>query len=193
MSFAFDFDGPHEADKTVLGGKGAGLATMTRIGLPVPPGFTLSTAACLRTLAEGSLPDEVWTETVAAVQRLEARTRRSFGGATGTPLLLSVRSGARFSMPGMMDTVLNLGITESAIAALGVWSGRDQFPGDVARRFVQTYGGVVLGVDSAIFQHILTDLRQRRGSDDSGLTADDLVEARRRFVEALAAAGADPR
>jgi pyruvate,orthophosphate dikinase len=191
MTFAFDFDGPHEADKTVLGGKGAGLATMTRIGLPVPPGFTLSTAACLRTLAEGSIPDEVWTETVAAVHRLEARTGRSFGGATGTPLLLSVRSGARFSMPGMMDTVLNLGVTDAAIPALGVWSGRDHFPGDVARRFVQTYGCVVLGVDGAVFQHVLTDLRQRRGvADDAGLTADDLAEARRRFIEALAAAGA---
>lgn len=191
MTFAFDFDGPHEADKDTVGGKGAGLATMTSIGLPVPPGFTLTTAACQRTLAEGSLPAEVWEETVAAIHRLEARTGRSFGGDTGTPLLVSVRSGAKFSMPGMMDTVLNLGITERAIAALAEWSGREHFAGDVARRFVQTYGGVVLGVDSAVFQHILTDLRQRRGvSDDSGLTVEDLAEARRRFIEALAAAGA---
>jgi pyruvate,orthophosphate dikinase len=192
MTFAFDFDGPQAADKEVLGGKGAGLATMTRIGLPVPPGFTLSTAACLQTLAEGSLPAPVWEEVVAAIRRLETRTGRSLGGDSGVPLLVSVRSGAKFSMPGMMDSVLNLGITDDAIAALGAWSGQDHFAADVARRFVQTYGSVVLGVDSAVFQHVLTDLRQRRGvSDDSGLTVTDLAEARRRFGEALAAAGAE--
>ena len=191
MTSAFDFLGSHEADKALLGGKGAGLATMTRIGLPVPPGFTLSTEACLRSLDRGALPDDVWDETLAAVHRLEALTGRRFGGSVGTPLLLSVRSGAKFSMPGMMDTVLNLGITETAIERLAAWSDDRHFASDAARRFVQTFGKVVLGVDEMAFQRILSELRERRGApNDAALTADDFDEARRRFIEAITAAGA---
>ncbi len=190
MTFAFDFDGKHEADKNLLGGKGAGLATMTRIGLPVPPGFTLSTAACLETLQTGKIPDGVWAEAMAAVQRLEERTGRSFGG-DGTPLLLSVRSGARFSMPGMMDTVLNLGVVPGTVERLEAWSGDPHFARDAARRFVQTFGKVVLGIDEMVFQRILTELRERRGVvDDASLTPADLDEARGRFLEAITESGA---
>ena len=164
---------------------------MTRIGLPVPPGFTLSTEACLRSLDRGALPDDVWDETLAAVHRLEALTGRRFGGSVGTPLLLSVRSGAKFSMPGMMDTVLNLGITETAIERLAAWSDDRHFASDAARRFVQTFGKVVLGVDEMAFQRILSELRERRGApNDAALTADDFDEARRQFIEAITAAGA---
>ena len=191
MTFAFDFDGAHEADKALLGGKGAGLATMTRIGLSVPPGFTLSTEACLRSLEHGALPDDVWAETMAAVQRLEARTGRHLGSTDGTPLLLSARSGAKFSMPGMMDTVLNLGATGGVIDRLAAWSEDPHFARDAARRFVQAFGNVVLGIDETVFQQILTELRERRGTtDDAGLTTEDLEEARLRFGEAITAADA---
>ncbi|HEX5630389.1 MAG TPA: PEP/pyruvate-binding domain-containing protein, partial [Acidimicrobiia bacterium] len=190
MTFAFDFDGEHEADKNLLGGKGAGLATMTRIGLPVPPGFTLSTRACLETLRTGEMPAAVWTEAMAAVHRLEQRTGRSFGG-DGTPLLLSVRSGARFSMPGMMDTVLNLGVVPGTVERLEAWSGDPHFARDAARRFVQTFGKVVLGIDEMVFQRILTELRERRGVvDDASLSPADLDEARGRFLEAITESGA---
>ncbi|MBI5157124.1 MAG: pyruvate, phosphate dikinase, partial [Acidimicrobiia bacterium] len=191
MNFAFDFDGNHDADRSILGGKGAGLATMTRLGLPVPPGFTLTSDACRQALAEGSLPDVVWDQTVAAIQRLEQRTGRSLTDPKSTPLLLSVRSGAKFSMPGMMDTIMNLGATGPMIDRLATWSGSVHFARDAARRFVQTYGKVVLGVDAMAFENILTELRKRRGSaDDAGLTADDLEEARERFTAAIAATGA---
>ncbi|WKZ83757.1 MAG: pyruvate, phosphate dikinase [Acidimicrobiia bacterium] len=196
--YAYDFDHPGEPDPDLLGGKGAGLATMTRLGLPVPPGFTLTTEACLLTLEEGGLPETMWTEAVDAVRRLEERTGRRLGGDGGrAPLLLSVRSGARFSMPGMMDTVLNLGCTAGTVDALIAWSGNPHFAWDAARRFVQTYAKVVLGIDEMRFQEVLTDLRERRGvPDDASLTPEDLEEAESRFRRIVAEVGeeipADP-
>jgi len=188
--YAFDFSAGDGTDKDRLGGKGAGLAAMTALGLPVPPGFTLTTAACLRHLEAGDLPEEVWDETMDALGRLEAASGRTFGGTNGTPLLVSVRSGAKFSMPGMMDTVLNLGMNDAVRDALAAWSGEEQFAWDAYRRFVQTYGKVVLGADEGAFEPVLTELRERRGvTDDSLLTADDLREATRRFQEIVAATG----
>jgi len=189
--YAFDFSAGDGTDKSLLGGKGAGLAAMTALGLPVPPGFTLTTEACRRFTVEEELPDDVWGETLMALRRLEATTGRKLGATTGTPLLLSVRSGAKFSMPGMMDTVLDLGATEAVVPALTAWSGSEHFAWDAARRFVQTFGKVVLGADEAKFQGVLSELRAARGvDDDSKLSAEDLREATVRFREIVAETGA---
>jgi pyruvate, orthophosphate dikinase len=192
--YVFEFDAEpqdDEEDKDLLGGKGAGLATMTRLGLSVPPGFTLTTEACLRYLADEELPDEVWSETLEALERLERKTGRSFGATEGPPLLVSVRSGSKFSMPGMMDTVLNLGLNDPVREALERWSESPHFAWDAYRRFIQTYGKVVLGVGESAFQSVLEELREARGvDDDSELTAEDLGQAARRFREAVADADA---
>lgn len=188
--YVFDFSAGNGADKDLLGGKGAGLATMTAIGLPVPPGFTLSTEACRRYLAEGKVPEVLWDEVQAARQRLEAVTGRIVGATDSPPLLLSVRSGAKFSMPGMMDTVLNLGINDNVVGALAEWADNEHFAWDAYRRFVQTYGKVVLRVDDQEFERILTELRAARGvADDASLTTEDLEQATRRFQQIIANAG----
>ncbi len=190
--YVHDFSSGGTASKDLLGGKGAGLAEMTSLGLPVPPGFTISTDACRAYLAGGDLPDGLWEEVEAAVGRLETRTGRHFGEGAGPPLLLSVRSGAKFSMPGMMDTVLNLGITDPVTARLAAWSGDEHFAWDAHRRFFQTYGKVVLGVPGDSFEEVLTELRDARGvADDSKLTTGDLEAAARRFA-AITAEAAEP-
>ncbi|MEX2419877.1 MAG: pyruvate, phosphate dikinase, partial [Acidimicrobiia bacterium] len=136
------------------------------------------------------LASDIWDETVEALRRLEQTTGRTFGATDGVPLLVSVRSGAKFSMPGMMDTVMNLGMNNEVHAALTAWSGGEQFAWDAYRRFAQTYGKVVLGAKASAFEQVLTDLRQARGvDDDSQLTADDMREATRRFKEIVAATG----
>jgi len=177
----YDFSATDGSDKDLLGGKGAGLARMTSLGLPVPPGFTITTEVCRQTMVAGDVPDELWSEVDAAVARLEEKTGRTFGSGP-VPILLSVRSGAKFSMPGMMDTVLNLGINDEVVKALIEWSGDPHFGWDAYRRFLQMYGDVVLGIDEKLFQDVLTELRSDRDViDDSELTADDLEEAARRF------------
>src|SRR5690606_28526484 len=132
-------------------------------------------------LSEGELPEQMWKEVDEAVARLEERTGRSFGSGP-VPLLLSVRSGAVFSMPGMMDTVLNLGCNDQVVEVLEEWSGDPHFAWDVYRRFLQMYGDVVLEVPDRHFQAVLSELRGKRGVDsDADLTADDLREAANRF------------
>ncbi len=154
---------------------------MTSLGLPVPPGFTITTEVCRLTMDAGHVPPDLWDEVRSAVIRLEEMTGRSFGGGP-VPLLLSVRSGSKFSMPGMMDTILNLGMNDEVVETLASWSGDEHFAWDVYRRFVQMYGDVVLEVDGALFQAVLTELRETAGvGDDSELSADDLETATRRF------------
>ena len=188
--YVFDFSTGDGTDKDLLGGKGAGLATMTAIGLPVPPGFTLSTEACRRYLAEGEVPVVLWDEVRDARKRLETSTGRSLGATDGPPLLLSVRSGGKFSMPGMMDTVLNLGVNDDVVGALAEWSNNEHFAWDAYRRFVQTFGKVVLGADGHEFERILTELRAARGvADDSSLTAQDLEQATRSFQQVIVELG----
>jgi len=178
-----DFSATDGTDRDLLGGKGAGLARMISLGLPVPPGFTITTDVCRAAMVTGEVPDDLWPEVDAAVVRLEQATGRTFGTGS-TPLLLSVRSGAKFSMPGMMDTVLNLGVNDEVVKALIDWSGDPHFAWDAHRRFVQMYGDVVLGIDENEFQDVLSELREARGvGDDSDLGADDLEEATRRFRE----------
>jgi pyruvate,orthophosphate dikinase len=179
----FDFSATDGTDPDLLGGKGAGLARMTSLGLPVPPGFTITTEACRSTMKDGQVPADLWDEVDSAIARLEEHTGRRFGGGP-IPILLSVRSGSKFSMPGMMDTVLNLGINDEITGTLIEWSGDAHFAWDAYRRFVQMYGDVVLGVDEGLFQEVLLELRTAAAvEDDSELDAEDLEAATRRFQQ----------
>src|SRR5690606_10779702 len=140
--YLYDMSEGNATMRTVLGGKGANLAEMKRLGVPVPDGFTVSTAACVATMkAHGVWPDGQWEDVLEALRRLEERTGRTLGGAD-KPLLLSVRSGAVHSMPGMMDTILNLGIGDETVEALGAESDNPRFAWDSYRRFLQMYGEV---------------------------------------------------
>jgi pyruvate,orthophosphate dikinase len=148
--------------KDLLGGKGSGLAEMTNAGLPVPPGFTVSTAACnLFVERGGSLPQEIDTEIEKALVRLEGLMGKTLGAATD-PLLVSVRSGAKFSMPGMMDTILNLGLNDQSVEGLKRKTGNGRFAKDSYRRFIQMYGNVVLGIDKDHFEHELTAVKKAK-------------------------------
>src|SRR6188768_114057 len=142
-------DDPRSRDKTVTGGKGANLAEMAEIGLPVPPGFTITTEECLAYNAGGqTLRPELLAEVREGIAHIERATGCRFGvPGSGVPLLVSVRSGARVSMPGMMDTVLNLGLDENAVASLAEGSGDARFAWDSYRRFIQMYADVVMVVD----------------------------------------------
>jgi pyruvate, orthophosphate dikinase len=182
MRYVFDFSEDSGGGRELLGGKGIGLAEMTALGVPVPDGFTITTEACRAFLASGGevpagLDDEV-DEHVAA---LEERTGKGFGD-TGNPLLVSVRSGAAISMPGMMDTILNLGLNDAAVEGLAASTGNERFALDSYRRLVQMYGAVVDEVDGQRFEQALTDLKGARGvSQDVELTADDLRELAETF------------
>ncbi|MFY9886342.1 MAG: PEP/pyruvate-binding domain-containing protein, partial [Candidatus Cybelea sp.] len=138
--------------RNALGGKGAGLAEMTAAGLPVPSGFTITTDACLRFYESGgSFPEGLQDQIEAAMDRLEARTGKGFG-AVDNPLLVSVRSGARVSMPGMMDTILNLGLNDRSVAALAKLTSNERFAWDAYRRFVMMFSNVVLGIGKEHFE-----------------------------------------
>ena len=151
----------HGRMKEELGGKGAGLAEMSNAGLPVPPGFTISTRACLDYFAlDGSLPAEVEPQMAAALSRLEALQRRRLGNADD-PLLVSVRSGAKFSMPGMMDTILNLGLNDQSVQALARRTNNPRFAWDSYRRFIQMFGNVVLEIKKDEFDHIFEGRKKK--------------------------------
>jgi pyruvate, orthophosphate dikinase len=170
-----------DAVRALLGGKGANLAEMTGLGLPVPPGFTLTTDACRAFLTVGEWPKRLWDEEVSALHDLERRTGRRFGD-TANPLLVSCRSGAKFSMPGMMDTVLNIGLNEETVLGLASLTRDARFAWDAYRRLVQMYGSVVLGVQDEHFEELLADFRKRRHvQNDSELSARDLQDLTIRF------------
>ncbi|HXU11462.1 MAG TPA: PEP/pyruvate-binding domain-containing protein, partial [Candidatus Binatia bacterium] len=153
----------HGSMKEILGGKGAGLAEMTNAGLPVPPGFTITTEACNDYFTAGEkLPDGLWQDVLEAVREVETLTGKGFGNAAD-PLLVSVRSGAKFSMPGMMDTVLNLGLNEETLEGLIALTGNERFGWDAYRRFIQMFGRIVMGVDGEKFEHALQAAKDSRG------------------------------
>jgi pyruvate, orthophosphate dikinase len=158
--------------RDLLGGKGAGLAEMTSAGLPVPPGFTITTEACNDYFAAGEkLPAGLWDDVVAAMQDVERETGKGFGDPAN-PLLVSVRSGAKFSMPGMMDTVLNLGLNEQTLNGLIALTGNERFGWDAYRRFVQMFGRIVMGVDAERFDKALEHAKVSRGAkQDTDLDA----------------------
>jgi len=163
--------------KNLLGGKGANLAEMSALGLPVPPGFTITTEACTHYYKNGSTyPDDLKGQVDAALARVEELVGKRFGDPAN-PLLVSVRSGARASMPGMMDTVLNLGLNDETVQGLARLSGDERFAFDSYRRFIQMYSNVVLGLDHHMFEEILDDAKDRVGAYvDTDLTADDWKE-----------------
>ena len=161
--------------RDLLGGKGAGLAEMTIAGLPVPPGFTITTEACNDYFAAGEkLPDGLWDDVLEAVKEVEAQTGKGFGNAAD-PLLVSVRSGAKFSMPGMMDTVLNLGLNEETLHGLVALTGNERFGWDAYRRFIQMFGRIVMDVSGERFDHALEASKTaHRAAQDTDLSAADL-------------------
>ena len=165
--FTFGGDSPHsdprQKDKTVTGGKGANLAEMASIGLPVPPGFTIATDECVRYLKDGSdFSDDLREDVAKALRHIEKSVGKRFGDAAD-PLLVSVRSGARVSMPGMMDTVLNLGLNDATVEGLAETSGDPRFAWDSYRRFVQMYSDVVLGLDHGLFEEALEIAKEDKG------------------------------
>jgi pyruvate,orthophosphate dikinase len=188
MRFVYRFGGGvtdgEAGNKALLGGKGANLAEMASIGLPVPPGFTISTAICDRYYAEGeTIPQDVRAEAAEGIAHIEQVTGRRFGDSAD-PLLVSVRSGARVSMPGMMDTVLNLGLNDSTVAGLAAASGDPRFAWDSYRRFVHMYANVVLGLPHDLFEEALEIAKEDKGVHlDTELDAADWQRLTARFKE----------
>jgi pyruvate,orthophosphate dikinase len=172
--------------KSILGGKGANLAEMTNLGIPVPPGFTIAASACIAFLHDGVVPDALRDEVEHNLERLQQVTGRALGDVTN-PLLVSVRSGAAVSMPGMMETILNLGLNDRAVQGLATQSGSARFAYDSYRRFLQMYGDVVLGVPTPQFEQLLTAKRiAGRVSSDAELSEDalrNLVEEYKQLVK----------
>src|SRR3954468_11291768 len=160
--YVFEFTEGGKDEKDLLGGKGANLAEMTRLGLPVPPGFTVTTEACRRYLTDGAVPPELRVQVTRALRALEDRIGRQLGDPQD-PLLVSVRSGAKFSMPGMMETVLNVGLNDASVRGLATVSGDDRFAWDSYRRLLQMFGATVLGIEAEVFHEALDALKAERG------------------------------
>lgn len=170
--------------KSLLGGKGANLAEMTALGLPVPPGFTISTEVCTKYYeAGGKLPEWVRPPVLEALKRVEQKMGKSFGDVKN-PLLVSIRSGARASMPGMMDTILNLGLNDQTVEGLAAKSGNPRFAWDSYRRFIQMYSDVVMGMNSSMLEVTLEDLKDERGFKlDTDLQVEDLKKLVKKFKD----------
>jgi pyruvate, orthophosphate dikinase len=172
--FVYDFTEGNKDMKDLLGGKGANLAEMTNIGLPVPPGFTITTDACRYYLKRGSVPDSLDAEVSEHLSQLEHAMGRKLGDHAD-PLLVSVRSGAKFSMPGMMETVLNIGLSDESVHGLAKQAGSERFAWDSYRRLIQMFGKTVLDIDGQEFEHAIDVAKQAKGTrDDLDLDAGDL-------------------
>ncbi|MGA8208765.1 MAG: pyruvate, phosphate dikinase [Nocardioidaceae bacterium] len=170
----YQFSEGDKDQKDLLGGKGANLAEMTRLGLPVPPGFTITTEACRHYLEQGRQPDQLRVQVTMALRGLEDEVGRRLGDAVN-PLLVSVRSGAKYSMPGMMETVLNVGLNDHSVVGLAEESGDDRFAWDSYRRLIQMFGKTVLGIDGEAFASALDAAKERKGvQTDVELEAEDL-------------------
>jgi pyruvate,orthophosphate dikinase len=165
--------GSWEGVRGLLGGKGSGLADMTRAEVPVPPGFTVTTEACNAYVAEGKFPPGMWDQELEALKTVEHQTGKKFGDASN-PLLVSCRSGAKFSMPGMMDTVLNIGLTDVTAEGLVKLTNNPRFVYDSYRRLVEMFGTVVLGIADEAFEKPLADYKQKKGYKlDTEMKAED--------------------
>ena len=174
VKYVYDFSEGDKSMKDLLGGKGANLAEMTKLGLPVPPGFTITTEACRAYLKESAVPESLATEVTRALRGVEDQMGRHLGDPTD-PLLVSVRSGAKFSMPGMMETVLNIGLNDESVLGLAAVSGNERFAWDSYRRLIQMFGKTVLDIDGDLFSDALDALKADRGvKGDTELTAEDL-------------------
>src|SRR6195256_127661 len=173
--------------KDLLGGKGAGLAEMTNAGLPVPPGFTITTEACNAYYESGAkFPAGMWEEVLDSLRKVERASGKKFGDVSN-PVLVSVRAGAKFSMPGMMDTVLNLGLNDQSVKGLADQTDDERFAYDSYRRFVSMFGRIVLGIEGSEFDGPFDGARQRAGvASDAEVPAGvlaDLVEEYKAIVE----------
>jgi pyruvate,orthophosphate dikinase len=168
--------------REILGGKGANLAEMTNIGLPVPQGFTISTEACTQYYEDGrQINDDIMAEIMEYIVKMEGVTGKKFGDLEN-PLLVSVRSGARASMPGMMDTILNLGLNEEVVEVMAKKSGNARWAYDCYRRFIQMYSDVVMEVGKKYFEELIDKMKEEKGvKQDVELTADDLKELANQF------------
>ncbi|MEU1484453.1 pyruvate, phosphate dikinase [Streptomyces sp. NPDC005752] len=181
QKFVYDFTEGNKDLKDLLGGKGANLAEMTNLGLPVPPGFTITTEACKVYLDSGDEPAELRDEVGAHLEALEKRMGKNLGQADD-PLLVSVRSGAKFSMPGMMDTVLNIGLSDASVVGLATQAGDERFAWDSYRRLIQMFGKTVLGVDGDLFEEALEAAKEAKGvTVDVDLDAADLKKLVKQF------------
>ncbi|MGB3733741.1 MAG: pyruvate, phosphate dikinase [Ilumatobacter sp.] len=184
--------GDWDAVRGLLGGKGANLADMAAIGIPVPPGFTVTTEACIAYAERNELPDGLWEEVRSAVAQLEATSGKTFGGSE-TPLIVAVRSGAKFSMPGMMDTVLNVGLNDAVAATMIERTGDARFVNDSYRRLLQMFGSIVLGVDPSHFERVLHETRAENGvGSDNDLDAAALATLTERFRALISEFGSQP-
>ena len=162
--------------KEMLGGKGANLAEMSNLGIPVPPGFTITTEACLDYQQTGEIGEAIRKQVLSALARVESQMGKSFGRGT-EPLLFSVRSGAPVSMPGMMDTILNLGLNDESVEALANVTNNGRFAWDSYRRFIQMYANVVMDFNLSLLESTLEDLKEARGvTEDVQLEEQDLRE-----------------
>ena len=174
VKYVYDFSEGDKSMKDLLGGKGANLAEMTKLGLPVPPGFTITTEACRVYLHDGTAPESLDTEVTVALRKVEEEMGRKLGDPKD-PLLVSVRSGAKFSMPGMMETVLNIGLNDESVHGLAEVSGNERFAWDSYRRLVQMFGKTVLDIDGDLFSDALDNMKKERGvKGDTELNAEDL-------------------
>ena len=182
MKYVYLFSEGDAKMRELLGGKGANLAEMTKIGLPVPQGFTITTEACTRYYEDGrQIAEDIQKEVYANIENLEKITGKKFGDKDN-PLLVSVRSGARASMPGMMDTILNLGLNEEVVEVLSAKSGNPRWAWDCYRRFIQMFSDVVMEVSKKEFESLIDALKERKGVEfDVDLTADDLKELANEF------------
>ncbi|MFE2187089.1 pyruvate, phosphate dikinase [Streptomyces sp. NPDC059455] len=186
QKFVYDFTEGNKDLKDLLGGKGANLAEMTNLGLPVPPGFTITTEACKVYLDSGAEPPALRDEVSAHLDALEVKMGKKLGQADD-PLLVSVRSGAKFSMPGMMDTVLNIGLSDQSVAGLAAQAGDDRFAWDSYRRLIQMFGKTVLGVDGDLFEEAIEQAKHAKGvTVDVDLDAADLKKLVGEFKEIVA-------
>ena len=170
MTWVYDFAEGSKDQKDLLGGKGANLAEMTNLGLPVPPGFTITTDACRHYLEHGSTPPELADQVTEHLTALEKAMGKTLGDPSD-PLLVSVRSGAAASMPGMMETVLNVGLNDESVRGLAAQSGSERFAWDSYRRLIQMFGKTVLGLDGELFEHALDEAKREQGARVCGTAA----------------------
>ena len=179
--YVYLFSEGNASMRELLGGKGANLAEMTNIGLPVPQGFTITTEACTQYYEDGKINDEIMNQIEEGIVKMEEITGKKFGDLEN-PLLVSVRSGARASMPGMMDTILNLGLNEEVVEVIAKKTGNERWARDCYRRFIQMYSDVVMEVGKKYFEALIDKMKEERGvTQDIELTAGDLKELADQF------------
>src|SRR5574339_365643 len=173
VAAAEKYAGNWEGVRSLLGGKGAGLADMTRAGVPVPPGFTVTTEACNEFRKTDKFPPGQWDQQLAAMKKVEKATVKKFGNPKN-PLLVSCRSGAKFSMPGMMNTVLNIGLNDKVVEGLTQLTGNPRFAWDSYRRLIEMFGETVFNLDDEVFEHPMAQYKESKGYKlDTAMTAED--------------------